>query len=269
MDLKRPSDLQYNDTAAYVGRFAPRSRARILDVGCGSGGLATALGAAGYVVTGIDTSAEVVQQARASGIDARQADLLEFAGGPFDVVLFSFSLHHIAPLGNALEKALALLAPKGRVILEEFAIERVDAATAAWFFGTQDVLAAAGLLGDTEFSGVLEDKEPLARWRERFEPGRHGHGGKRHEGHGHGGHGREGHGHFSEKLHEGDAMRTGVAAAFRVLHEERTPALARFWLHRLREDALPLALRLVPLERLLIEQGMIRPFGFRMVATTQ
>ncbi len=264
MDPKRPSDLQYNDTAAYVGRFAPQARARMLDVGCGSGGLAAALGAAGHVVTPIDSSEEAVREARANGIEARQADLLEFAGGPFDVVLFSFSLHHISPLGQALEKVRALLAPGGRVILEEFAIERVDAATAAWFFGTQDVLAAAGLLGDTEASGVLEGKEPLARWRERFEPGRHGHG---HHGHGHGGHGREGHGHFSEKLHDGDAMRSGVAAAFRILHEEPTPALARFWLHRFREDALMIARQLVPLERLLIAQGVIRPFGFRIVAT--
>jgi len=76
MYAKRPSDLQYNDTAAFVGRFVPQSRARILDVGCGSGGLAAVLGAAGHVVTGIDSSAEVVQQARANGIDARQADLL-------------------------------------------------------------------------------------------------------------------------------------------------------------------------------------------------
>ncbi|MBI4081498.1 MAG: class I SAM-dependent methyltransferase [Candidatus Lambdaproteobacteria bacterium] len=280
MSPKRPSDLQYQDTAAYVGRFAPQARARILDVGCGSGGLAAALGAAGHVVTPIDASEEAVAEARANGIDARQADLLDFTGGPFDVVLFSFSLHHIAPLGEALEKARALLAPGGRVMLEEFAIERVDAATAAWFFGTQDVLVAAGLLGDAEPSGVLEGnqperKEPLARWRERFEPGRHGHGhghgGHGHEGHGHGehshaGHGHEGHGHFSEQLHEGDAMRAGVAAAFRILHEEPTPALARFWLHRLRADALPVARQLVPLERLLIAQGVIRPFGFRIVA---
>jgi len=262
MDPKRPSDLQYQDTAAYVRRFVPQARARILDVGCGSGGLAAALGAAGHVVTAIDAAAEAVEKARVRGIDARQADLLEFAGGPFDVVLFSFALHHIAPLGQALEKARALLAPGGRVILEEFAIERVDAATAAWFFGTQDVLVAAGLIEDTEPSGVLEGKEPLARWRERFEPGRHGPGG-----HGREGHGAEGHGRFSEKLHEGDAMRAGVAAAFQILHEERTPALARFWLHRLREDALTVARRLVPLERLLIAQGAIRPFGFRIVAT--
>ena len=267
MDAKLPSDLQYNDTAAYVARFTPQARARILDVGCGSGGLATALGAAGHVVTAIDASAEAVQQARTNGVDARQADFAEFSGGPFDVVLFSFSLHHIAPLEKALDKVRALLAPGGRLILEEFAIERVDAATAAWFFGTQDLLTAAGLLGDTEPSGVLEGKEPLARWRERFEPGRHGQGGHSHKARGQGGHGREGHGHFSEKLHEGDAMRAGVAAAFQILHEERTPALARFWLHRFRENALPIALQLVPLERLMIALGIIRPFGFRIAAT--
>jgi SAM-dependent methyltransferase len=276
MDANVPSDLQYTETAAYVGRFAPQARARILDVGCGSGGLAQALGAAGYAVTAIDSSAEAVQQARGRGIAARQADFLEFAGGPFDVVLFSFALHHISPLSGAVDKARALLAPGGRLILEEFAIERVDAATAAWFFGTQDILAAAGFLGETEPSGVLADKEPLARWRERFAPGRHGHGGHAghgghgkaagHPQHGHGGSNREGHGHFSEALHEGDAMRAGVAAAFRILHEERTPALARFWLHRFREDALGVARTLVPLERLLIAQGMIRSFGFRIVA---
>jgi len=269
MDPKTPSGLQYDETAAYVGRFAPRPRASILDVGCGSGGLAAALGAAGYAVTPIDSAAEAVEEARANGIDARQADLAGFQGGPFDVVLFSFSLHHIAPLDEAMEKARALLAPAGRVILEEFAIERVDAATAAWFFGTQDVLVAAGLVEDTEPSGVLEGKEALARWRERFEPGRHGHGKQGHGGrggHGHGGHGRQGHGRFSEKLHEGEAMRAAIASAFRIVHEERTPALARFWLHRLRRDALAVGRQLVPLERLLIGQGVIREFGMRIVA---
>jgi hypothetical protein len=157
------------------------------------------------------------------------------------------------------------------VILEEFGIERVDAATAAWFFGTQDVLVTAGLVTDTEPSGVLAGEEPLARWRKRFEPGRHGHGGGGIAGHGpgkhsHTKHGREGHGHFSAELHSGDSMQAGIAAGFRMLHEERTPALARFWLHRFREDALPVARELVSLERLLIAQGMIRPFGLRIVA---
>lgn len=276
MDAQTPSQLQYTDTAAYVRRFVPKARARILDVGCGSGGLAAVLDAAGHLVTPIDPSAEVVEEARATGIPAQQADLLDFDGGPFEVVLFSFSLHHIFPLAQAVEKARDLLAPGGRVILEEFAIDEVDAVTAGWFFGTQDVLTAAGLLEGAEPSGVLDGKEPLARWKERFAPGRHHHGGHPHGSPGHGGHGpgaqghaghgREGHGQFSAELHYGSAMRSEIASAFKILHDERTPALARFWLHRLRDDALAVARQLVPLEKLLIAQGAIRPFGFRIVA---
>ena len=279
MKETRPSDLQYQDTAAYIGRFTPKTPSTILDVGCGSGGLAAVLGEMGHRVSPIDSSEEAVEKARAKGIAAEQADFLQFRGGPFDVVLFSYALHHIAPLEQAVDQVRKLLAPGGRLILEEFAIERVDAATAAWFFGTQDVLVASGLLGDTEASGVFEGKEPLARWRERFEPGRHkgeGHGVGHRGKHGtgkhitgepaHKGHGREGHGHFSEKLHDGDAMREAVAERFTVRFEERTPALARFWLHRMDKPSLAVARQLAALERLLIAQGMIRPFGFRMVA---
>ena len=268
---KHPSDLQYADTASYINRYAPAASARILDVGCGSGGLAALLGAAGHAVTAIDASETAVEKARKKGIPAQQADLLEYQGGPFDVVLFSYALHHISPLDQALEKVRSVLAPGGRVILEEFGIDRVDAPTAAWFFGTQDVLVAEGLLEDTDPSGVLEGKDPMARWRERFEPGRHGHGGQGpgkhgHGGHDHRGHGREGHGQFSERLHEGSAMRAGIAGSFRILYEASAPALARFWLHRLPKSALPVARQLAALEKLLIAQGVIRAFGFRIVA---
>ena len=61
-------------------------------------------------------------------------------------------------------------------------------------------------------------------------------------------------------------MRAAVEARFRILHEESTAALARFWLHRMNATSLPVARQLLPLERLLISQCAIRAFGFRVVA---
>ena len=61
-------------------------------------------------------------------------------------------------------------------------------------------------------------------------------------------------------------MRAAVAGRFRMLHEESTAALARFWLHRMSAASLPVARQLLPLERLLISHGAIRAFGFRVVA---
>jgi SAM-dependent methyltransferase len=71
--------------------------------------------------------------------------LEEFAeSGPFDAVVASRSLHHVPDLDVAVEKIASLLAPGGLVLLDDYAKERFDLKTAAWYFERRTEVAAAG-----------------------------------------------------------------------------------------------------------------------------
>lgn len=114
------------------------SPARVLEVGCGSGELARALAAAGHSVTAIDPNAP-------EGPLFRQVSLEDFAEpGPFDAVVASRSLHHVPDLGLALEKIDSLLARGGLIVLDDYAKERFDLRTAAWYYEHRRTIAAAG-----------------------------------------------------------------------------------------------------------------------------
>jgi SAM-dependent methyltransferase len=126
------------DLAAFVLSQLPPPPARVLEIGCGAGGLAHALANARYDVTAIDPEAP-------EGRIFRRLTLEDFSEpGPFDGVVASRSLHHVPDLAAALDKMAALLRPGGRVILREFAKERLDDATAEWYYGQRRALAAAG-----------------------------------------------------------------------------------------------------------------------------
>lgn len=134
---------------------------RILEVGCGSTpNLCYALAAAGHSVTGVDPNIsdaafEVAKQFDASNggkllfikkdFNECTAEDLKAPDDGFDAVLFTKSLHHIVDMAQALNLAMAVLAPgRGRILLEEFAREKMDNATATWLYGTLDTLVAAG-----------------------------------------------------------------------------------------------------------------------------
>lgn len=97
------------ETLAFVRRFVPVG-ARILEIGCGDGELAFHLGA-----VAIDSSADAVAAAVARGVDARVATWPCDVPGTFDAVLFTRSLHHIAPLDEAVARVPAPL-----LLIEDF-----------------------------------------------------------------------------------------------------------------------------------------------------
>jgi SAM-dependent methyltransferase len=106
-----------------------RTPARVLEVGCGDGQVALALAASGHKVTAIDPVAP-------AGPIFQRVTLEEFASpDPFDVVIASRSLHHVHNLDVALEK-IAQLAPL--LIVDEFAWDRLDRRTAAWYLAQLD-----------------------------------------------------------------------------------------------------------------------------------
>jgi SAM-dependent methyltransferase len=127
----------------FVVAHLPPPPARVLEIGCGNGELARALAAARYTVTAIDPEAPAGRMFRRVSFEAFGEP------GPFDAVVASRSLHHIPELGPALDKVVCLLGVRGVLVLNEFAWDRLDDATARWYFTLRG--------------------EPLADWRERWE----------------------------------------------------------------------------------------------------
>lgn len=144
---------------AFLRAQLPDPPAGVLEIGCGDGELAFALAAAGYRVTAVDPRAprgEIFRQVRFEDLEAPDA---------FDAVVASLSLHHVHDLGAALDRVAALLVPGGRLILDEFAIERIAGPTARWYFHLRQSLAAAGVT-----DALSDDAE---HWHERWAAVRH------------------------------------------------------------------------------------------------
>jgi SAM-dependent methyltransferase len=121
------------ELSAFVEQHLPPPPARVLEVGCGHGELARAIARSGHEVVAIDPEAP-------RGKLFRMVSLEEFADpDPFDAIVASRSLHHIANLSSALDKIVSLLRRGGRIILNEHAWDRLDERTARWY---QERLAA-------------------------------------------------------------------------------------------------------------------------------
>src|SRR5262249_29742812 len=99
------------------------------------------------------------------GYDLTAVDTIEEASGPpADILLFHFSLHSMAPLDRALERARGLLRDGGTFVAEEVAFDRVNVHTARWLYDREAVLVAAGIVQPPAAECATE-RRPLARWR--------------------------------------------------------------------------------------------------------
>ena len=131
---------------ALAGDVAGR---RILDAGCGSGSLFAALRDRGAIVTGFDSSAGMLEQARrrlGDDTDLRVAELgrpLPFPDAAFDDVIAALVLHYLEDWGPALAELRRVLKPGGRLIASvdhPFAIVGLQRAAGqkADYFATYD-----------------------------------------------------------------------------------------------------------------------------------
>lgn len=244
-----PLPLPEAETLRFLERVLPAAPARLLEVGCGDGWIAAALAALGYEVTALDEAPAPAPGVAPEGVAWIASDFLFFEGAPdgapFDVILFSRSLHHIAPLDRALDHAASLLAPGGLLVAEEFAVERVNHPTARWWYDLEAVLVAASILSppDPVLAAV---RNPLGRWRQE---------------------------HAADPpLATGHAMLAGVRERFETGPAEEAPYLYRAVAARAAPDHDPgVADRVVrqvhEVEERLIRERDIAAAGLRIVGT--
>ena len=101
---------------------------RILDAGGGTGRVAQALRGSADQVMVVDESAAMLQQARLKGLPAvcGQAESLPFADGAFARILVVDAFHHLRDQQQAAVELLRVLAPSGRLVIEEPNVERLS-----------------------------------------------------------------------------------------------------------------------------------------------
>ena len=105
--------------APVVDLLAPKPGEDILDLGCGDGVLTEKLVSSGAHVTGIDASAEMIDAARAKGLNVRQlrAEHLDFSD-EFDAVFSNAALHWMLDADAVVEGVGRALKPGGRFVGE-------------------------------------------------------------------------------------------------------------------------------------------------------
>lgn len=244
--MAEPADLATAQTLAFLARVLSPPPARLLEVGCGGGQLAAALQERGYAVTALDRDADAVEAARALGVPAIVAEFFEFSPAHHDAVLFTRSLHHIDDLPGAVDRAKAMLSPGGLVAVDEFARERADQATAAFFYDMRDVLAAADVLSppeDGEDPGAARATS-LERWEAEYGSRRH------------------------HALHTGASLLAALRARFAIEVVEECAYVYRHlgqWLER-SERGLAAARELLEIERRRLARGELAPLGIMAAA---
>ena len=175
---------------ARVGATAPR---RVVDLGCGPGNLTRMLAERwpGADVLGLDSSAEMVQQASATaGLRFEVADLRSWApDGPVDVLVSNATLQWVRGHLDLLPRLVSHVAPGGwlafqvpgnfdepsHVIRRDLAGEEPYAARTAGVaapaaFGPETYLTALAGLGctvdawETTYLHVLHGEDPVFTW---------------------------------------------------------------------------------------------------------
>ncbi len=129
--VTRGKERDFRDKTVDTARIAPGES--VLDVGCGTGGLAMAakrrVGDVGKVYA-IDASPEMIararRKARKAGLDvafeAAAVERLPFADGSFDAVLATIMLHHLPEdvRQQGLREMRRVLKPGGRLFVVDF-----------------------------------------------------------------------------------------------------------------------------------------------------
>jgi trans-aconitate methyltransferase len=162
----------YDDRHAFVWKHGealvellrPVAGERILDVGCGTGHLTARLAEAGADVVGLDSSAVMLEQARAAypHLEFVLGDARAFSfGRPFDAVFSNAALHWVREAGAVARCVRACLRPGGRFVAELGGRGNVAAIVAALRQAAQRLgidleLPGWYFPGVAEYAGLLE-----------------------------------------------------------------------------------------------------------------
>jgi SAM-dependent methyltransferase len=163
-DLKR-----FEETVGQARRHLRARDARILDIGCATGGLLAAFRARGFPnVTGADPSPACAAAARRLyGLDVRTATLGEMRGWTerFDLVALVGVLEHVREARDALEVVKGLLMPGGLVYCAVPDVEGLAECFNAPYqqFSTEHVNFFSSLSLDRLFAGA--GMAPVESWR--------------------------------------------------------------------------------------------------------
>jgi len=128
----KPVDVPTRETVAFVVTHSA-AEATVLEIGCGEGHVVSVLLDCGYRIIGVESSEEMVARAKMRGVDVVWATWPDFEHDAVDTIAFTRSLHHIAPLSEAIRKARMRLTKKGVLLVEDFSFNEADEATINWY----------------------------------------------------------------------------------------------------------------------------------------
>ncbi len=116
-----------------LARLAARPGEKLLDLGCGPGRGLTALRGAGCTPVGLDTSAEMLREARhAAAVVRASAALLPLRSDVLDGILCTNSFHHYPEPLATLRELRRVLKPGGRLVLVDPNAESIGARLAIY-----------------------------------------------------------------------------------------------------------------------------------------
>jgi trans-aconitate methyltransferase len=161
---------QYEGRHSYVWQFGgtllellgPHPGERILDVGCGTGQLTAEIAATGALVVGLDSSPEMLGQARQNYPHLKfvLADATDFRfEEPFDAVFSNAALHWVKDAESSVKCIAAALRPGGRFVAEfggKGNITEILTALHAVFGAAAEELCPWRFRGIAEYATILE-----------------------------------------------------------------------------------------------------------------
>jgi SAM-dependent methyltransferase len=102
-----------------VAELARRAPSRVLEVGCGTGALASRIALeTGGAVVAVDSSPAMVEAARSAGVDAQVGNVeqLAYGDGEFDAAVAAWMLYHVEDLDRGLAELARIVAPGGCLV---------------------------------------------------------------------------------------------------------------------------------------------------------